>query len=95
MALPVLKKLLKTGETYIVDDGGALYLAPVNRRDWLLTTNNDIVTIGAIGEIVDLPLAKIGCADASSAIYASSLNIVRRAAGSAKVTLSVLLRKLP
>ena len=56
----VLKKLMKTGETYIVDDGSALYLSTGNAGGIeLLTANNDIITIGAIGEIVrDLPLAK-------------------------------------
>ena len=56
----VLKKLMKTGETYIVDDGSALYLSTGNAGGIeLVTANNDIITIGAIGEIVrDLPLAK-------------------------------------
>jgi len=56
----VLKKLMKTGETYIVDDGSALYLSTGNAGGIeLVTAGNDIITIGAIGEIVrDLPLAK-------------------------------------
>ena len=56
----VLKKLMKTGETYIVDDGSALYLSTGNAGGIeLVTANNDIITIGVIGEIVrDLPLAK-------------------------------------
>ena len=56
----VLKKLMKTGETYIVDAGSALYLSTGNAGGIeLVTANNDIIAIGAIGEIVrDLPLAK-------------------------------------
>jgi cytoskeleton protein RodZ len=56
----VLKKLMKEGETYVVDDGSALYLSTGNAGGIeLVTAGNDIITIGTIGEIVrDLPLAK-------------------------------------
>jgi len=56
----VLKKLMKAGETYVVDDGSALYLSTGNAGGIeLVTAGNDIITIGTIGEIVrDLPLAK-------------------------------------
>ena len=56
----VLKKLLKTGETYVVDDGRALYLSTGNAGGIeLVTDGNNIISIGAIGEIVrDLPLEK-------------------------------------
>ena len=56
----VLKKLMRAGETYVVDDGGALYLSTGNAGGIeLVTAGNNIITIGTIGEIVrDLPLAK-------------------------------------
>ena len=56
----VLKKLMKAGETYVVDDGRALYLSTGNAGGIeLVTSGNDIITIGTVGEIVrDLPLAK-------------------------------------
>jgi len=56
----VLKKLMKAGETYVVDDGSALYLSTGNAGGIeLVTAGNDIIMIGTIGEIVrDLPLAK-------------------------------------
>ena len=56
----VLKKLMKAGETYVVDDGSALYLSTGNAGGIeLVTAGNDIITIGTVGEIVrDLPLAK-------------------------------------
>jgi cytoskeleton protein RodZ len=55
----VLKKLMKTGETYVVDTSIALYLSTGNAGGIeLVNTGNDVITIGAIGEIVrDLPLA--------------------------------------
>ena len=55
----VLKKLMKTGETYVVDTSIALYLSTGNAGGIeLVNAGNDIITIGAIGEIVrDLPLA--------------------------------------
>ena len=55
----VLKKLMKTGETYVVDTSIALYLSTGNAGGIeLLQAGNDVITIGAIGEIVrDLPLA--------------------------------------
>ena len=56
----VLKKLMKAGETHVVDDGSLLYLSTGNAGGIeLVTAGNDIITIGTIGEIVrDLPLAK-------------------------------------
>ena len=56
----VLKKLLKTGETYVIDDGRALYLSTGNAGGIeLVADGNNIISIGAIGEIVrDLPLEK-------------------------------------
>lgn len=56
----VLKKLMKAGETYIVDDGSSLYLSTGNAGGIeLVTVDNDIITVGTIGEIVrDLPLSK-------------------------------------
>ena len=56
----VLKKLMKAGETYVVDDGRALYLSTGNAGGIELDAGGkDIITIGTIGEIVrDLPLAK-------------------------------------
>ena len=56
----VLKKLMRAGESYIVDDGRALYLSTGNAGGIeLVTDGNDIITIGTTGEIVrDLPLAK-------------------------------------
>ena len=56
----VLKKLMKAGETYVVDDGSSLYLSTGNAGGIeLVTAGNDIITIGKVGEIVrDLPLAK-------------------------------------
>ena len=55
----VLKKLMKTGETYVLDTSIALYLSTGNAGGIeLVQAGNDIITIGAIGEIVrDLPLA--------------------------------------
>ena len=55
----VLRKLMKTGETYVLDTGVALYLSTGNAGGIeLVNASNDIITIGAIGEIVrDLPLA--------------------------------------
>ena len=55
-----LKKLMKTGETYVVDDGSTLYLSTGNAGGIeLVTVGNEIITIGKIGEIVrDLPLEK-------------------------------------
>ena len=55
----VLKKLMKTGETYVVDTSIALYLSTGNAGGIeLVNAGNDVITIGAIGEIVrDLPLA--------------------------------------
>ena len=56
----VLKRLMKAGETYIVDDGSSLYLSTGNAGGIeLVTVDNDIITVGTIGEIVrDLPLSK-------------------------------------
>ena len=56
----VLKKLMKAGETYVVDDSSSLYLSTGNAGGIVLVTaGNDIITIGKFGEIVrDLPLAK-------------------------------------
>ena len=58
--IAVLKKLMKAGETYVVDDGRALYLSTGNAGGVeLVIAGNDIITIGKTGEIVrDLPLAK-------------------------------------
>jgi cytoskeleton protein RodZ len=56
----ILKKLMKTGETYVVDTSSiALYLSTGNAGGIeLVNASNDVITIGAIGEIVrDLPLA--------------------------------------
>ncbi len=56
----VLKKLMKTGETYVVDTSSiALYLSTGNAGGIeLVNASNDVITIGTIGEIVrDLPLA--------------------------------------
>ena len=55
----VLKKLMKTGETYVVDTSIALYLSTGNAGGIeLVNAGNNSITIGAIGEIVrDLPLA--------------------------------------
>ena len=57
----VLKKLMKAGEIYVVDDGSALYLSTGNAGGIeLVMAGNDIIKIGTIGEIVrDLPLSKI------------------------------------
>ena len=51
---------MKAGETYIVDDGSSLYLSTGNAGGIeLVTVDNDIITVGTIGEIVrDLPLSK-------------------------------------
>ena len=56
----VLKKLMKSGETYIVDDGSTLYLSTGNAGGIeLVTAGNNIIVIGKVGEIVrDLPLEK-------------------------------------
>ena len=56
----VLRKLMKAGETYVVDDGSLLYLSTGNAGGIeLVTAGNNIIKIGTIGEIVrDLPLAK-------------------------------------
>ena len=56
----VLRKLMKAGETYVVDDGSMLYLSTGNAGGIeLVTAGNNIIKIGTIGEIVrDLPLAK-------------------------------------
>jgi cytoskeleton protein RodZ len=56
----VLKKLMKAGDTYIVDDSSGLYLSTGNAGGIeILSGENDIITIGSVGEIVrDLPLAK-------------------------------------
>ena len=56
----VLRKLMKAGETYVVDDGSLLYLSTGNAGGIeLVTSGNNIIKIGTIGEIVrDLPLAK-------------------------------------
>ena len=58
--IAVLRKLMKAGETYVVDDGRALYLSTGNAGGIeLVTSGSDIITIGSAGEIVrDLPLAK-------------------------------------
>jgi cytoskeleton protein RodZ len=56
----VLTKLMKAGETYVVDDGASLYLSTGNAGGIeLVTHDNDVIEIGAVGEIVrDLPLAQ-------------------------------------
>ncbi len=56
----VLTKLMKAGETYVIDDGTNLYLSTGNAGGIeLVTHENDIIEIGAIGEIVrDLPLTQ-------------------------------------
>ena len=56
----VLKKLMKAGDTYIVDDSSGLYLSTGNAGGIeILSGKNEIITIGSAGEIVrDLPLAK-------------------------------------
>ena len=56
----VLKKLMRAGESYVVDDGSALYLSTGNAGGIeIVTAGNEITTIGKMGEIVrDLPLAK-------------------------------------
>jgi len=56
----VLTKLMKAGDTYIVDDGSSLYLSTGNAGGIeLVTADNDVIAIGAVGEIVrDLPLVK-------------------------------------
>lgn len=58
--IAVLKKLMKAGETYVVDDGRALYLSTGNAGGIeLVTSGSDVIAIGSAGEIVrDLPLAK-------------------------------------
>ena len=50
---------MKTGETYVVDTSIALYLSTGNAGGIeLVDVDNDVITIGATGEIVrDLPLA--------------------------------------
>ena len=61
---------MKAGETYVVDDGGALYLSTGNAGGIeLVTAGNNTITIGSIGEIVqDLPLAKNRLTERFSAI---------------------------
>ena len=56
----VLKKLMRAGDIYIVDDSSGLYLSTGNAGGIeILSGENEIITIGSIGEIVrDLPLAK-------------------------------------
>ena len=56
----VLKKLMRAGDTYIVDDSNGLYLSTGNAGGIeILSGENEIITIGSVGEIVrDLPLAK-------------------------------------
>jgi hypothetical protein len=56
----VLKKLMRAGDTYIVDDSSGLYLSTGNAGGIeILSGENEIITIGSVGEIVrDLPLAK-------------------------------------
>jgi len=56
----VVTKLMKAGETYIVDDGSTLYLSTGNAGGIeLVTHDNDVIQLGAVGEIVrDLPLIK-------------------------------------
>ena len=50
---------MKTGEAYVVDTSIALYLSTGNAGGIeLVKAGNDIISIGAVGEIVrDLPLA--------------------------------------
>ena len=56
----VLKKLMRAGDIYIVDDSSGLYLSTGNAGGIeILSGENEIITIGSVGEIVrDLPLAK-------------------------------------
>jgi cytoskeleton protein RodZ len=56
----VVTKLMKAGETYIVDDGSTLYLSTGNAGGIeLVMHDNDVIQLGAVGEIVrDLPLIK-------------------------------------
>lgn len=56
----VLKKLMRAGDSYIVDDSSGLYLSTGNAGGIeILSGENEIITIGSVGEIVrDLPLAK-------------------------------------
>ena len=56
----VLKKLMRAGDIYIVDDSSGLYLSTGNAGGIeILSGKNEIITIGSVGEIVrDLPLAK-------------------------------------
>jgi cytoskeleton protein RodZ len=56
----VLKKLMRDGDIYIVDDSSGLYLSTGNAGGIeILSGENEIITIGSVGEIVrDLPLAK-------------------------------------
>ena len=56
----VLKKLMRAGDIFIVDDSSGLYLSTGNAGGIeILSGENEIITIGSIGEIVrDLPLAK-------------------------------------
>ena len=56
----VLKKLMRDGDIYIIDDSSGLYLSTGNAGGIeILSGENEIITIGSVGEIVrDLPLAK-------------------------------------
>jgi cytoskeleton protein RodZ len=56
----VLRKLMRAGDIYIVDDSSGLYLSTGNAGGIeILSGENEIITIGSVGEIVrDLPLAK-------------------------------------
>ena len=56
----VLKKLMRAGDIYIVDDSSGLYLSTGNAGGIeVLSGENEIITIGSVGEIVrDLPLDK-------------------------------------
>ncbi len=56
----VLKKLMRAGDIYIVDDSSGLYLSTGNAGGIeILSGEKEIITIGSVGEIVrDLPLAK-------------------------------------
>ena len=56
----VLKKLMRAGDIYIVDNSSGLYLSTGNAGGIeILSGENEIITIGSVGEIVrDLPLAK-------------------------------------
>ena len=56
----VLKKLMRAGDIYIVDDSSGLYLSTGNAGGIeILSGENEIIMIGSVGEIVrDLPLAK-------------------------------------